>query len=128
MIEATDILTYLSLAFSTLLTYLWKEDRATVKEVYNHYQAAKDDHKDLEAIKMKSNEAYLQYALSNERLVNKIEALDKDFRHGIQDLRTTVNGFGARLTAIEEDVNDRIKENIELKNRIAAVEKHLFKN
>jgi hypothetical protein len=128
MVEATDILTYLSLAFSTLLTYLWKEERSRVNVVYDHYQSSKNDHKDIEDIKSKSNQAYLEYALSNQKLALTITDLDKDFRHGIANLQTTVNGFGARLTAIEEDVNDRMKENERLAERLSAVEKALFKN
>jgi hypothetical protein len=128
MIEATDILTYLSLAFSTLLTYLWKEERTRVNVVYDHYQSSKNDHKDIEDIKSKSNQAYLEYALSNQKLALTITDLDKDFRHGMANLSNVVNGFGARLTAIEEDVHDRMKENERLAERLSAVEKALFKN
>lgn len=127
MIEETALLSWVSLAFSTLVMFLWKEERANVKMLLKAHYNNEEDHKEIGSIKDRSNQAYIEFALSNQALVSEIKKLDRDVRHEIKDMGNIVNGFGARLKAIEEDVTDRVKENTELSQRISAVEKVVFK-
>jgi septal ring factor EnvC (AmiA/AmiB activator) len=114
-----------------LLVTAWKSITAKTfdtfmdehKEMYNSYNQSKDDHGTIEKLKEKSNKEYLEFALSNERLIGEIRKLDSDVRHEVANLRTSINGFGARLAAIEEDVKERTKENEDLEKRIERLEK-----
>lgn len=59
--------------------------------------------------------------------LNEFKLSNNNLKHNINNLTTSVNGFGARLSAIEEDVRDKLKIDHSLILRIEVLEKVILK-
>lgn len=106
MIEATDILAYASICISALIGALYALQTSRVSKLENKIEEL-TRHKD-QTINDSSNIEKVIKILddlkdSNAEMKTTYKLLDSHVRHEIANMRVSVNGFGTRLGAFEED-------------------------